>query len=82
MKRDAFEKMVHDASYPTGLIGTTRAVHPEKVIALLRTQHRAFVRLVKRVRQSEVDGLNMRHYIDACDHILATLAAQRKGGKR
>lgn len=77
MKQDAFEAMVEKA-LPQKIGGPL--VTRDNVAKLLRAQHRAFVRLVKKI--PAVKGWeNFIHRIDLLA-ALAALAAKGKGGKR
>lgn len=76
---DRFEKVVDKlvhGSYNTDEMLVTK----HEAVLLLRRQHRAAIMLVKQLRKQEVDGLNVRQYLMACDDILAAL--ERRRGKR
>lgn len=81
MKREAREKRaIKQVAEYFGPRGTYDPDVQSLVVRLLRAQHRAFVDLVKEIRQAEVGGLNIRQYLEACDAILAALRARGKGG--
>ena len=85
---DRFEKMVKKATGPTWCPDTN--IHKDEVLGLLRSQHRAMVRMVKTeqrrhvsgsisVTNADVDRHGLRGYHKACRDILAALARYRKG---
>ena len=43
------------------------------VMRLLRAERSRARRIVREIRRAEVDGLNIRQYLEACDDILAML---------
>jgi hypothetical protein len=54
-------------------------VSDSEIIKLLRRQHAAVVRLVKRQLKQEREGLNVEQYKEACRDILAALTRYKKG---
>ena len=83
-KPDRFERAVQNVKAVICIAGG-RAIYTRDAIKLLRRQHAAVVRLVKRKKEAaklrpmgfaRTDG-----YFMACDDLLAILAAWRRGTK-
>lgn len=82
MSRDRFEAIVEKIA-SDGWSGDAWAVGADQVVTLLRREHAAIVRAVKRLQVTKgysKDSLCQPAYQLACDDVLALLAT-RKGRK-
>lgn len=46
---------------------------PSQVVTLIAREHQRTVRMVQEMRKAEVEGLNIRQYLEACNDLLARL---------